>query len=33
MAVRTIIFHGKRIDNGEWVYGFIQQKGEVNDGD
>ena len=23
MAVRTIIFRGKRIDNGEWVYGFI----------
>ena len=23
MAVRTIIFRGKRIDNGEWVCGFI----------
>ena len=23
MAVRTIIFRGKRLDNGEWVYGFI----------
>lgn len=22
MAVRTIIFRGKRIDNGEWVAGF-----------
>lgn len=24
MAVRTIIFRGKRIDNGEWVYGDLQ---------
>ena len=23
MAVRTIIFRGKRIDNGEWVCGFV----------
>ena len=23
MAVRTIIFRGKRIDNGEWVEGCI----------
>ena len=23
MAVRTIIFRGKRIDNGEWVCGFM----------
>ena len=24
MAVRTIIFRGKRIDNGEWVCGFME---------
>ena len=29
MAVRTIIFRGKRIDNGEWVYGFIELECEV----
>lgn len=25
MAVRTIIFRGKRIDNGEWVEGSYYQ--------
>ena len=29
MAVRTIIFRGKRIDNGEWVCGFIELECEV----
>ena len=23
MGIRTIIFRGKRIDNGEWVYGYL----------
>ena len=26
MAVRTIIFRGKRIDNGEWVCGFMTRE-------
>lgn len=29
MAVRTIIFRGKRIDNGEWVEGFVFDDGLV----
>ena len=31
MAVRTIIFRGKRIDNGEWVEGFVElEYGVIN---
>lgn len=28
MEIRTIIFRGKRIDNGEWVYGYFVSEGE-----
>lgn len=28
---RTIKFRGKRIDNGEWVYGFLADEDYIND--
>lgn len=29
--MRTIKFRGKRIDNGEWVYGFLADEDFIND--
>lgn len=31
MGVRTIIFRGKRADNGEWVYGDLRHGGYVDE--
>lgn len=28
--MREIIFRGKRIDNNEWVYGYLQQEDKIN---
>ena len=28
--MREILFHGKRIDNGEWVEGFLVKSGEAH---
>lgn len=28
---RTIKFRGKRIDNGQWVYGFLAEDYYIND--
>ena len=32
MAIREVIFRGKRIDNGEWVYGDLRQYSEKSKG-
>lgn len=32
MAVRTIIFRGKRIDNGEWVCGIVKKRRNEKNG-
>lgn len=29
--MRTIKFRGKRIDNGEWVYGYLADEDYIND--
>lgn len=29
--MRTIKFRGKRLDNGEWVYGYLADKDYIND--
>lgn len=29
--MRTIKFRGKRIDNGEWVYGYLADENYIND--